>query len=105
MRTILLAAAIWSAAFGAPSFAQSPTCFRQCLTSKLTSSAIEDEEIRSFLTGLKQVIVPEVNFTGQLTQILRAKYLFPFSPMTKCGGVPFNPEEILARVKEIIHRA
>jgi hypothetical protein len=49
MRTILLAAAICSAAFGAPSFAQSPTCFRQCLTSKLTSSAIEDEEIRSFM--------------------------------------------------------
>jgi hypothetical protein len=49
MRTILLAAAIGSAAFGVPSFAQSPTCFRQCLTSKLTSSAIEDEEIRSFM--------------------------------------------------------
>lgn len=66
---------------------------------------LPDEEIRSFLTGLKHIIVPEINFVGQLTQILRARYLLPFDSFTKCSGVPFNPEEILTRVEEVIRRA
>jgi 2-oxoglutarate ferredoxin oxidoreductase subunit alpha len=66
---------------------------------------LPDDEIRSFMTGLKHIIVPEINFTGQLCQILRAKYLFPFQSFTKCGGVPFSPQEILTRVEEVIRRA
>ena len=55
MRMILLAAMLGSAALGAASFAQAQTqtCFRVCLTSKLTSSAVEDEEIRSFMKGCR----------------------------------------------------
>jgi len=66
---------------------------------------LPDEEIRSWMTGLKHVIVPEINFTGQLCQILRGKYLFPFESLTKCGGIPFNPDEILNRIEEAIRRA
>ncbi len=66
---------------------------------------LPDEEIRSFMTNLKHVIVPELNFTGQLATILRAKYLFPFHSFTKCGGVPFTPDEILTRIEEVIRRA
>jgi 2-oxoglutarate ferredoxin oxidoreductase subunit alpha len=66
---------------------------------------LPDEEIRSFLTGLKHIIIPEMNFTGQLCQLLRARYLIPFHSFTKCGGVPFNPEEILGRIEEVIRRA
>jgi 2-oxoglutarate ferredoxin oxidoreductase subunit alpha len=66
---------------------------------------LPDEEIRSFMVGLKHVIVPEINFTGQLCQILRAKYLFPFQSFTKCGGIPFNPDEILTRIEEVLRRA
>jgi 2-oxoglutarate ferredoxin oxidoreductase subunit alpha len=66
---------------------------------------LPDEEIRSFLNGLKHVIIPEINFTGQLCQILRARYLLPFHSFTKCGGVPFSPQEILTRIEEVIRRA
>lgn len=66
---------------------------------------LPDEEIRSFMNGLKHVIVPEVNYTGQLCQILRAKYLFPFHSFTKCNGMPFDPDEILNRIEEVIRRA
>jgi len=55
MRTILLAAMVGSAALGATSFAQAQTCFRGCLTSKLTSSTVEDEEIRSFMQDCREV--------------------------------------------------
>jgi len=74
----------------------------------LTLKMIEplpDEEIRSFMTGLKHIIVPEINFTGQLAKILRAQYLFPFKSYTKCNGLPFDPEEIFARIEEVIRRA
>lgn len=66
---------------------------------------LPDEEIRSFMTGLKHVIVPEINFTGQLCQLLRSRYLFPFQSYTKCGGVPFSPDEIFNRIEEVIRRA
>jgi 2-oxoglutarate ferredoxin oxidoreductase subunit alpha len=66
---------------------------------------LPDEEIRSFMVGLKHVIIPEINYTGQLCQILRAKYLLPFHSFTKCGGIPFNPDEILARIEEVMRRA
>ncbi|MFN0118857.1 MAG: 2-oxoacid:acceptor oxidoreductase subunit alpha [Elusimicrobiota bacterium] len=66
---------------------------------------LPDEEIRGFLAGLKHVIVPEINYTGQLCQILRAKYLFPFQSFIKCGGVPFTPKEILNRIEEVKRRA
>jgi 2-oxoglutarate ferredoxin oxidoreductase subunit alpha len=66
---------------------------------------LPDDEIRSFLVGLKHVIVPEINYTGQLCNILRAKYLFPFQPFTKCNGMPFDPNEIFDRIEEVIRRA
>jgi 2-oxoglutarate ferredoxin oxidoreductase subunit alpha len=66
---------------------------------------LPDDDIRSFLTGLKTAIVPEINFTGQLAQVLRGRYLYPVQSYTKCGGVPFNPEEIFNRIEEAIRRA
>lgn len=66
---------------------------------------LPDEEVRSFLVNLKHVLIPEVNFTGQLCQILRARYLFPFQSFTKCQGIPFTPDEILNRIEEVIRRA
>jgi 2-oxoglutarate ferredoxin oxidoreductase subunit alpha len=74
------------------------------LTIKMLSP-LPDDEIRSFMTGLKQILVPEINYTGQLNRILRAQYLFPFQSYTKCNGMPFDPEEILARIEEVIRRA
>ncbi|MBV9080986.1 MAG: 2-oxoacid:acceptor oxidoreductase subunit alpha, partial [Elusimicrobia bacterium] len=75
----------------------------KALTIKMISP-LPDEEIRSFMTGLKTIIVPEINFTGQLNQILRERYLFPFQSFTKCNGLPFDPEEIFERIEEAIRR-
>ena len=66
---------------------------------------LPDEEIRSFMVGLKHIIVPEANYTGQLCNLLRARYLFPFQPFTKCNGLPFTSTEIQRRVEEVIRRA
>lgn len=66
---------------------------------------LPDDDIRSFMTNLKHIIVPEVNYTGHLNQLLRGRYLFPFQSFTKCTGIPFSPEEILSRVEEVFRRA
>jgi len=66
---------------------------------------LPDEEIRSFLVNLKHIIIPEMNYTGQLAQILRGKYLLPFHSFTKCKGLPFTPDEIETRIEEVIRRA
>lgn len=65
---------------------------------------LPDEEIRAFLAPLKTVIVPELNFGGQLAQLLRAKYLIPVVQLNKCGGVPFSPEDILNKIEEVYRR-
>ncbi|MGQ0645345.1 MAG: 2-oxoacid:acceptor oxidoreductase subunit alpha [Elusimicrobiota bacterium] len=66
---------------------------------------LPDEEIRKFLSsGIKKVIVPELNYTGQLAQLLRAKYLIPAVQMNKIGGVPFTPDEILSKIEEVSKR-
>lgn len=63
---------------------------------------LPDEEIRNFLTSVQQVIIPELNFTGQFNQIIRAKYLIPTIRLNKCAGMPFTPEEILNKIEEVI---
>ncbi len=45
------------------------------------------------LRAFKQVIVPELNL-GQLTMLLRARYLVDVQCLAKVQGRPFNPEEI-----------
>ncbi|MBI3291603.1 MAG: 2-oxoacid:acceptor oxidoreductase subunit alpha [Elusimicrobia bacterium] len=66
---------------------------------------LPDDEIRAFLSQVKQVIVPELNYTGQLAQLLRARYLIPTIQLNKCAGLPFAPEEILNKLEEVMKRA
>ncbi len=63
---------------------------------------LPDEEIRNFINSVQHVIVPELNFTGQFNQIIRAKYLIPTIRLNKCAGMPFTPEEIFNKVEEVI---
>lgn len=63
---------------------------------------LPDDEIRQFISSVQQVIIPELNFTGQFNQIIRAKYMIPTVPLNKCAGVPFTPEEILNKIEEVI---
>lgn len=66
---------------------------------------LPDDEIRHFLNSVQHVIVPELNYTGQFNQILRAKYMLPTIRLNKCAGMPFTPEEILNKIEEVISRS
>ncbi|OGR85452.1 MAG: hypothetical protein A2901_05155 [Elusimicrobia bacterium RIFCSPLOWO2_01_FULL_54_10] len=66
---------------------------------------LPDEEIRHFLNSVEHVMIPEINYTGQLNQIIRAKYMVPTIPLNKCAGVPFSPEEIYNKIEEVISQS
>ena len=66
---------------------------------------LPDEEIQSFLSSVKQVLIPELNYTGQLWQLLQARYLRPMIRLNKCAGVPFTAGEILKKIEEVYHHA
>lgn len=62
---------------------------------------LPDEEIKTFLNEVKAVIVPELNYTGQFSQILRSRYLVRTEQLNKCAGVPFFPDEIVKKIEEV----
>ncbi len=62
---------------------------------------LPQKEVGDFLRNKKKVIVPEVNFSGQLTHLLRSYFLFEPIPLTLAGGRPFAAVEILEKVREV----
>jgi len=62
---------------------------------------LPEADIREFLNSVEEVVVAELNFGGQLNQILRSKFLIPTHSLTKCEGLPFYAEEIAAKIKAV----
>jgi 2-oxoglutarate ferredoxin oxidoreductase subunit alpha len=58
-------------------------------------------EIQEFLGPVRRVLVPEMNFAGQLATLLRGSYNVPTVGLTKVKGVPFTPGEILEKLREL----
>jgi 2-oxoglutarate ferredoxin oxidoreductase subunit alpha len=55
-------------------------------------------ELERFFAGVKRIIVPELNFTGQLASVLRSVYRVPTTSLAKIKGVPMEPREIVAKI-------
>jgi pyruvate/2-oxoacid:ferredoxin oxidoreductase alpha subunit len=57
------------------------------------------EEISKFIKGVSVVLVPELNYTSQFSNVLRAA--FRIEPVTfgKSEGLPFTSGEILRRIE------
>ena len=58
------------------------------------------EQYEAFAATCKKIIVPEVNFQGQLSHFIRSETTIKPIPFTICGGLPFTPVQIIDRVKE-----
>jgi 2-oxoglutarate ferredoxin oxidoreductase subunit alpha len=60
-----------------------------------------EEMLTELITGLKQMVVIEMNFTAQLAQVIR-QYTGrkPDVLITKYDGRPFSPQEIVRKVRE-----
>jgi len=63
-------------------------------------SPLPHREFRNFFAKVKRVIVPELNFVGQLASLLRSTYCFSTISVTKVKGVPLEPSEIVEKIVE-----
>jgi 2-oxoglutarate ferredoxin oxidoreductase subunit alpha len=64
-------------------------------------SPLPDSTILDFIHSVKQVIVPECNYSGQLANLLGAKYGLQAIRLNKFGGIPFTAGEILRAIEEV----
>lgn len=56
------------------------------------------EQINAFAARCKQILVPELNFTGQFAGWLRVNTDIRFHPFHKDEGIPFIPNEIYQQI-------
>ncbi|MEX0603004.1 MAG: 2-oxoglutarate ferredoxin oxidoreductase subunit alpha, partial [Bacteroidota bacterium] len=59
------------------------------------------KNVGEILYRFKHVLVPELNL-GQLSKILRAKYLVPTVSLNKIQGLPFKAVEIETKIDEML---
>ena len=64
-------------------------------------SPLPDEVIRNFIGSVRQVIVAECNYSGQLANLLGAKYSLQAIRVNKFGGIPFTAADIFRAIEEV----
>jgi 2-oxoglutarate ferredoxin oxidoreductase subunit alpha len=58
-------------------------------------------DLGAVMKRFKKVLVPEEN-TGQLRLLLRSEFLLEPAGLNKVQGQPLNPDEVLAKIKELL---
>ena len=58
------------------------------------------ERVSEFAANATRVVVPEVNFTGQLARLVRAECGLTVESHPKCDGLPFTAEDIQDLISE-----
>ena len=58
------------------------------------------KEIAEFIETRKEIIVPEMNYTGQFARMIQAEFWREVISVRKYGGVPFATHEIYAEIKK-----
>ncbi|HLI70258.1 MAG TPA: 2-oxoacid:acceptor oxidoreductase subunit alpha [Ktedonobacteraceae bacterium] len=64
-------------------------------------SPLPDEAVHRFIHSVETLIVPECNYSGQLANLLGAKYGVQPIRVNKFGGIPFTAGEILRAIEEV----
>jgi 2-oxoglutarate ferredoxin oxidoreductase subunit alpha len=69
---------------------------------KITSlSPIHEDIILEFMTRCDEVIIPELNYEGQLSNIIRHLHRKKVVSLTRATGTPFPPSIILERIQSL----
>jgi 2-oxoglutarate ferredoxin oxidoreductase subunit alpha len=63
---------------------------------------LPEKELGAFIDSVEHVIVPEVNYQGQMAHHLAAIFGFRPIPLNKYGGLPFAPGEIFRKIEEVL---
>jgi len=62
---------------------------------------LPEKELGDFIDSVEHVIVPEVNYQGQMAHHLAATFGFKPVRLNKYGGLPFTPGEIFRKIEEV----
>ncbi len=65
---------------------------------------LPDHQLKDFVTNKRHVFVAEVNYTGQFTQLLRARYLRDLKTILAYEGVPFKVAQIVEAIEGVTQR-
>ncbi len=60
------------------------------------------DDLGALLGRYKQILVAELN-SGQLCQVLRARYLIDAKPISQCNGQPFTTSYLVNTIKDYCH--
>ncbi|MBF0383541.1 MAG: 2-oxoacid:acceptor oxidoreductase subunit alpha [Magnetococcales bacterium] len=60
------------------------------------------EQYEAFAKTCKKILVPEVNYLGQLSHFIRAETSIDPISYPICQGLPFTPSQIIAKSKEVL---
>jgi 2-oxoglutarate ferredoxin oxidoreductase subunit alpha len=58
------------------------------------------QKVTEFTANARRVLVPEVNFTGQLARLVRGECGISVESHAKCDGLPFTAEDIYDTIQE-----
>lgn len=66
---------------------------------------LPEERLREFMSSVKHVLVPEINYQGQFAHHLAANLGVRPIRFNKIGGLPFTPGEIYSKIEEVLVHA
>jgi len=72
------------------------------MTLKLLSP-LPEAKVRDFVASARTVLVPEVNYTGQLAHLLQAILRLEVRPVARYSGMPFTPGDLLTEIRKASH--
>ncbi len=64
-------------------------------------SPLPDASLKAFAASVQKLVVPECNYSGQLANLLGAKYGLQPIRVNKFGGIPFTSGEIVKVIEEV----
>ena len=62
---------------------------------------LPETQLSKFLKGVRKILVPELNYTSQFANLLRAHFGIDPITMNKTEGLPFTPNDILRKIEEV----
>ena len=65
-------------------------------------SPLQVAQFEAFAKACKTVLVVEINYQGQLAQLIRAQTSIKPVSHAVCGGLPFTPKQIGTKVRELL---
>ena len=94
----------WGSTYGALKTALAQLC-QQFTTGLLQIRTLYplDSSIQDILKRYRSIIVVELN-SGQLCQLIRAKYLVDAKPITQIQGRPFEVEELIGKITQVVEQ-